>query len=94
MGVDSRDLDRARVQRDDLERGLIRSSGSASGAAPHFKLIFSTVVALTVLALFLNVLLAVFGSYSDQVRAVAETCSTTYKMGFGAIVGLFGGRAL
>lgn len=51
-------------------------------------------MALTVLALLLNVLLAVFGSDSDQVKAAAETCSTTYKMGFGAIVGLIGGKAL
>lgn len=59
---------------------------------PSFKLIFSTVVALTVLALILNVLLAMFGSDSEQVKASAEACSTTYKMGFGAIVGLIGGR--
>ena len=64
-----------------------------SGSAPHFKLIFSTVVALTVLALVLNVLLPTFCSDSDQVKAAAETCSTTYKMGFGAIVGLIGGKA-
>jgi len=48
---------------------------------------------MTVLALVLNVLLALFGSDTDQVRAAAETCSTTYKMGFGAIVGLIGGKA-
>jgi hypothetical protein len=64
-----------------------------SGSAPHFKLIFCTVVAMTVLALVLNVLLAIFCRDSDQVKAVAETCSTTYKMGFGAIVGLIGGKA-
>jgi hypothetical protein len=92
--VDSRDLNRARAQRDDLKRGRIRTPGDESGAAPHFKLIFTTVVALTVLALLLNVLLAVFGSDSDQVKAAAETCSTTHKMGFGAIVGLIGGKAL
>lgn len=48
--------------------------------------------ALTVLALILNVLLAMFGDGSEQVQAAAEACSTTYKMGFGAIVGLIGGR--
>lgn len=94
MGVGSRDPDQARAQPDDLQCGLIRAPGEESGAVPHFKLIFSTVVALTVLALLLNLLLAVFGNDSHQIRAVAETCSTTYKMGFGAIVGLIGGRAL
>ena len=65
---------------------------------PHrvhrFQLIFTTVVALTVLALLLDVLLALLGGDSDQVRAAAETCATTYKMGFGAIVALLGSRAL
>ncbi|MEU6183370.1 MULTISPECIES: hypothetical protein [Streptomyces] len=47
---------------------------------------------LTVLALILNVLLAAFGGDSEQVKAAAEACSTTYMMGFGAIVGLIGGK--
>jgi hypothetical protein len=78
--VDSKDSDRPRAD-------------DETGSAPHFKVIFSTVVALTVLALVLTVLLAIFGDSSDQVKAAAETCSTTYKMGFGAIVGLIGGKA-
>lgn len=48
---------------------------------------------MTLLALVLDVLLALFGGASEPVRAAAETCSTTYKMGFGAIVGLIGGKA-
>lgn len=67
-------------------------SGDGADRMPHFKLIFSTVAALTVLAMILNVLLAALGSESEQVRAAAEACSTTYKMGFGAIVGLIGSR--
>lgn len=63
-----------------------------SDLTPRFKLIFSTVAALTILSLILNVVLAAFGSDSEQVRAAAEACSTTYKMGFGAIVGLIGGK--
>jgi hypothetical protein len=51
------------------------------------------VAALTALALILTVMLAAFGGDSEQVKAAAEACSTTYKMGFGAIVGLIGGRA-
>lgn len=67
---------------------------SKSDLTPRFKLIFSTVAALTFLALILDVLLAAFGGDSEQVKAAAEACSTTYKMGFGAIVGLIGGRVV
>ncbi len=63
-----------------------------SDLTPRFKMIFCTVAALTVLALILNVLLAAFGGGSEQVKAAAEACSTTYMMGFGAIVGLIGGK--
>jgi hypothetical protein len=63
-----------------------------SDLTPRFKMIFSTVAALTALALILNVLLAAFGGDSEQVKAAAEACSTTYMMGFGAIVGLIGGK--
>jgi len=45
------------------------------------------------LALILTVLLAAFGGGSEQVKVAAEACSATYKMGFGAIVGVIGGRA-
>ena len=55
-------------------------------------MVFSTLVALTLLALALSVLLAMIGSDSDQIRTATETCSTTYKMGFGAIVGLMSQR--
>lgn len=59
---------------------------------PRFKLTYSTVVALTLLALALNVLLALVSDDPDQIRAAIEVCSTTYKMGFGAIVGLIAQR--
>jgi hypothetical protein len=57
---------------------------------PRFKLLFFSVVALTVLALVLDVLLALLGGSSEQAMTAADACSTTYKMGFGAIVALIG----
>lgn len=74
------------------EQQGIRVPENKSDLTPRFKLIFSTVAALTVLALILNVLLAALGGDSEQVKAAAEACSTTYMMGFGAIVGLVGGK--
>ena len=81
-----------RARTDEPDQKSIRTPENKSDLTPRFKLIFSTVAALTVLALILNVLLAMFGGDSEQVKAAAEACSTTYKMGFGAIVGLIGGR--
>ena len=70
-----------------------RASETVRGQlTPRFKLTYATLVALTFLALALNVLLALVGGDSDQVRAAAEACSTTYKMGFGAIAGLMAQR--
>jgi hypothetical protein len=90
--VENQDPGRIRARSDEPEQKSIRAPENESDLTPRFKLIFFTVAALTVLALILNVLLAAFGGDSDQVTAAAEACSTTYKMGFGAIVGLIGGR--
>ncbi len=91
--MDSRDLNREGARPGDLEHIGAETSGDEPEASPHFTLIFTTVATLTVVALLLNVLLALSGSDTDQVKAAAETCSTTYKMGFGAIVGLVGSKA-
>jgi hypothetical protein len=90
--VDNRDPGRTSARSAQPEPDSIRTPENKSDLTPRFKLIFSTMAALTVLALILNVLLAMLGDGSEQVQAAAEACSTTYKMGFGAIVGLIGGR--
>lgn len=63
------------------------------GTTDHFRLVFVSVLALTILALALNVVLTVFCESTAEVRAAADSCSTTYKLGFGTIVGLVGGKA-
>jgi hypothetical protein len=59
-----------------------------------FHLVFGVTVALSVLCLLLNVVLALtIGHPSAQELDVLSTLSTGWKMGFGAIVGLLGGKA-
>lgn len=65
---------------------------------PLFKLIFLSVLGLTVLSLAVsigaNVYLSQLEEPSEDLRRLIETCSTTYKLGFGAIIGLVSGKAL
>lgn len=58
-----------------------------------FKWVFCTVVSLTALSLFTSILLSFCSSPSQLQVSLFETCTTTWKMGFGAIVGLIGGKA-
>lgn len=58
-----------------------------------FKWVFLAVVVLTILSLLVSIILAMFGTGSSLQTSLFETCTTTWKMGFGAIVGLIGGKA-
>ena len=70
-----RDVDR-QEEKPDIDNDSLRP---ANGTDLRPNVVFFTVVTITALALILNVLLAVLGVDS-------EATSTTYKMGFGAIV--------
>ncbi|MCX4506706.1 hypothetical protein [Streptomyces anulatus] len=60
----------------------------------HFKLIFLSVLALTVFSLCGSLAIALLiDKPSEAAKAVADTCLTIAQMGFGAMVGLLGGRA-
>ena len=56
-------------------------------------MIFSVVVAITLLSLVFNAILVFTRIDDDLAWTFVETCSTTFKLGFGAIVGLVGGKA-
>lgn len=88
--MENLDPGQIRARSDEPERRSVHRPENRSDLTPRFKLIFSTVVALTVLAMILTVLLAMVADGSEQVKTAAEACSTTYKLGFGAIVGLIG----
>jgi hypothetical protein len=62
--------------------------------SPHFLKTFYATLGLTVFFSLLSVWLAVAGPNTDETVRLAETFSTMAKIGFGAIVGLLGGKAL
>ncbi len=60
-----------------------------------FTQIFYGALALTILSLIVYVwAIMEYLSPTQEIKGLIETCSTTWKMGFGAIVGLLGGKAM
>lgn len=62
--------------------------------SPAFKLVFASVLGLTILCLILGCSLVGLGIKSDEAKVMFELCTSTFKLGFGAIIGLLGGKAL
>jgi hypothetical protein len=60
--------------------------------APSFKLALLSVIGLTLLSLVVMVVMAITNAENDASKDLLTTCSTTFKMGFGAVVGLLGGK--
>lgn len=58
-----------------------------------FKLVFGTVVSLTMLSGGTAFSLAAQEQLSPQQTRVFETCSATWQMGVGAVFGLLGSKA-
>ncbi len=69
------------------------TTSSSLAFSPSFKLAFFTVLGLTILSLLVSVLLVLQDRQSTEAKQLIDSCSTTWKMGFGAIVGLIGGKA-
>jgi hypothetical protein len=61
---------------------------------PRLKLVFVSLLCLTLVSLGVSVAFVFSPNPSDDTRRLVETCSTTFKMGFGAVVGLLGGKTL
>ena len=61
---------------------------------PAFKLVFVSALCITLLSVIVCCPLAVLGASTMEAKALFEACLTTFKLGFGAIIGLLGGKAL
>lgn len=62
--------------------------------SPQFKLVFLSVLGLTLLAFVAILALAFVDDPAPPVTRFAETCDFAYKAGLGAIFGLLGGERL
>lgn len=59
-----------------------------------YKMIFFSALGLTILSFIVAFYLSSFKELNSQQKDLFDTCSTTWKMGFGAIIGLIGGKAV
>ncbi|MGW3448961.1 hypothetical protein [Streptomyces sp. NPDC001076] len=61
----------------------------------HFKLVFLSVTLITVLTLAASLYIGIFVQKpTEAAKSAMDTCSTLANLGFGAMVGLLGGKAV
>ena len=62
--------------------------------SPVFKLVFVNVLGITILSMIITCALVAVHNETDQGKALFELFASITKMGFGAMVGLLGGKAI
>jgi hypothetical protein len=61
-------------------------------ATERFKTVLRYVLWITLLCFAVNLGLVIFGNNSDPQKTFQATCDFGFKIGFGAILGLLGGK--
>jgi hypothetical protein len=76
-----------------LRTDLWYSPGHQVGALSIFRFVFTTIVALTVFSGMASLVMAfAIDNIHPQQQAIFESMNNTWKLGFGAILGLLGGK--
>lgn len=75
------------------------SSTKTVTLSPTFNVVFLSVLGLTILSLLIGCVLVGVTVRSGremtpQENVLFDLCTSTFKLGFGAMIGLFGGKAL
>ena len=73
--------------------GVGRQRTAGRPIEANFRLIFFSIIGLTLFSALANMYLVSVPAHTDAVRSATEGFSTTWKLGFGAVVGLIGGIA-
>ncbi|MEZ7007419.1 hypothetical protein [Streptomyces sp. AD55] len=74
---------------------VVAAAPEVTTVTAHFKLVFLCVTAITVLTLLAALYIGVFvGEPTEAATSAMNTCSTLANLGFGAMVGLLGGKAV
>ncbi|CAM5666899.1 hypothetical protein SVIOM342S_06202 [Streptomyces violaceorubidus] len=70
-------------------------AAAVTTVSAHFKLVFISVTVITVLTLAASLYIGIFVEKpTEAAKSAMDTCSTLANLGFGAMVGLLGGKAV
>lgn len=61
---------------------------------PVFKLVFTSVLSITLICLVVAIFLAMRSNPSEEIKSLNEKVLSVFTLGCGAIIGLLGGKAL
>ena len=87
-----RNCDIRGTELDIRERDNAATISESKKPSNKFNTVFATLAIFSLLSLFLSLAISFQGELNTQQTSLFETCSTSWKMGFGCIVGCLGRR--